>query len=243
MRKMGIVVPLVFGLLLVLLASGSGVARPLKGNSLKPAQIEAEARRFVEEQIPWDPEMTEVTIDYKGKVLILPTGNLGIDFSLQGRKVRPGRFTLLTKISVDGVLQKKLRLGVTVERSIVLVKTSRRVRRGEILTEQDVELEVMKSNRRFRNAISSLDDVVGYEAAHSMGAGRVVTINALRKPPLVNKGDRVTLLVQRGPLKITAFGMVKEKGFKDSLVQVLNLQTKKTVYGQVVDQQTVMVNF
>jgi flagellar basal body P-ring formation protein FlgA len=59
----------------------------------------------------------------------------------------------------------------------------------------------------------------------------------------VKKGDRVMLVVEKGSMKITVPGVVKEKGFKNSLIQVQNLQTKKTVFGQVVDPQTVKVNF
>jgi flagella basal body P-ring formation protein FlgA len=243
LRKTGIIFPLVFGMLFVCFTSGQGVAGPLENYSLKAPEIEEQALRFLEERIPWDPEMTEVNVDYDGKDIILPAGELEMNFSLPGRKVRLGRFPVQAKITVNKVFQKRLRLIAKLERSIVLIKTSRRVRRGEILTEADVVQEISKSNRNYSTAITSLEDAVGFEAVHSMGAGRVVTINSLRKPPLVKKGDRVMLVVEKGSMKITVPGVVKEKGFKNSLIQVQNLQTKKTVFGQVVDPQTVKVNF
>jgi len=243
MRKTEMGLLLVFGMLFVFFLSGLSVARPLEKVSLKPAEIEGQARRFLDKRIPWDPERTEITVNYNGKELILPAGDVEMNFSLPGRKVRLGRFPLQARISVNGVFQKRLRLIANLERSISLVKTSRRIRRGEILTEQDVALEVLKTNRQFTTAVTSLEDAVGFEAVHSMGAGRVVTVNSLRKPPLVKKGDRVTLVVEKGSLRITTPGVVKEKGFKNSLIQVLNLQTKKTVFGQVMDPKTVKVTF
>lgn len=241
MRKTGII--LVFGLLFVFFSSGLGVALPLENNSLKSAEIKEQARRFLEERIPWDPERTEVTIDYQGKDIVLPAGDLEINFSLPGREVRLGRFPLQAKITVNDVLQKRLRLIANVERSIDRVKTIRRIRRGEILTEEDVVLEVSKTSRNFNAAITSLEEAVGFEAVHGMDAGRVVTVNSLRRPPLVEKGDRVTLIVEKGSLKITTPGVVREKGFKNSLIEVLNLQTKKMVFGQVVDPQTVKIKY
>lgn len=242
-RKTGIILPLVLGLLFVFFASGMGMARPLENVSVTSAEIKEQALLFLEERMPWDPETTEVTIDYEGRDIILPTGKLEVDFSLPGRVTRLGRFPLQAKITVNKVFQKRLRLIAKVERSITLVRTSRRVKRGEILTEDDLVLEISKSNRSFKTAVTSLEDAVGFEAVHGIGAGRVVTVNSLRKPPLVEKGDRVTLLVEKGSLKITVPGVVREKGFESSLIKVLNLQTKKIVFGKVLDPQTVKVNF
>jgi flagellar basal body P-ring formation protein FlgA len=243
MRKTGIKFLLVFGMLFVLFSSGLGFARPLENYALKSVEIEDQALRFLEEQVPWDPDTTEMTVEYRGKEIVLPAGDMEMNFILPGGRARLGRFPLQAKITVNKVFQKRVRLIAKMERSIVLIKTSRRVRRGEILTEADVVQEISKSNRNYSTAITSLEDAVGFEAVHSMGAGRVVTINSLRKPPLVEKGDRVTLVVEKGSMRITVPGVVREKGFKNSLIQVQNLQTKKTVFGQVVDPQTVKVNF
>lgn len=242
-RKTAVILPLVLGMIFLFFTSGVGMTRPVENTSLKSSEIEERALLFLEERMPWDPEMTEVTIDYRGKDIILPSGELEVNFSLPGRRARLGRFPLQAKIMVNNVFQKKLRLTAKVERSIALVRTSRRVRRGEILTEEDVVLEISKSNRSFKTAITSLEDAVGFEAVHGIGAGRVVTVNSLRKPPLVEKGDRVTLVVEKGSMKITAPGVVREKGFENSLIEVLNLQTKKMVFGKVLDPQTVKVNF
>ncbi|VAX33222.1 hypothetical protein MNBD_NITROSPINAE05-856 [hydrothermal vent metagenome] len=77
----------------------------------------------------------------------------------------------------------------------------------------------------------------------NMGQGRVVTTSSVHKPTLVNKGDRVVLIAEMGAMKITAPGIVRQKGFKNSLVKVLNIQTQKTVFGMVQDAKTVKVNF
>lgn len=232
-----------FMLVCFLSLSGVGATDPLENYSLKAADIEERALGFLEKRIPWNPDTTEITIDYKGKDIILPVGKLEINFVMPGRTVRLGRFPLNAKITVDGVFKKRLRLIAEITRSIPLVKTRHRINRGDILTEEDVMLEITNSNRIIRNAITRLEDVVGYEAVRTLGEGRVITVKSLRKPPLVQKGDRVTLVAEKGPIRITAPGMVREKGFKNSLIPVLNIQTKKLVFGKVVDSQTVKVNF
>ena len=140
-------------------------------------------------------------------------------------------------------MQKRLRLTAHVTHYAPVVKTLRPINRGEILTAGDVVVEVMPSNRIVRNAMTSLDDVVGNQAIRNMGIGRVVTTSAINKPTLVKKGDQVTIIAQSGAMKITAPGIVRQKGFKNSLVKVLNIQTQKTIFGMVQDAKTVKVNF
>ena len=44
-------------------------------------------------------------------------------------------------------------------------------------------------------------------------------------------------------MKITAPGAVREEGFKNSVVKVVNLETKKTIYAEVLSANTVKVQF
>ena len=44
-------------------------------------------------------------------------------------------------------------------------------------------------------------------------------------------------------MKITAPGAVREEGFKNSIVQVVNLESKKTIYAEVLSANTVEVKF
>jgi flagellar basal body P-ring formation protein FlgA len=228
---------------LVTLPLLAGVVSAAPTSTITSGVIEERAMEFVVDQIPWDPEATDVKIVYKGKDITVPQGIIDMNFDLPHRRVRMGRFPVAVKITVNNILQKKLRLTAHVTHYSPVIKTIRSVNRGEILTKGDVAIEVVPSNRILRNAMTSLDDVVGNQAIRNMGMGRVVTVNSLRKPTLVKKGDQVTLIAQNGGMKITAPGIVREKGFKDSLVQVLNIQTKKTVYGMVMDSKTVKVNF
>ncbi|GJL78851.1 MAG: hypothetical protein NPINA01_18400 [Nitrospinaceae bacterium] len=210
---------------------------------MKVHEIEERALKFLKDRFPWAPETTQVVVNYEGKDVVLPPGNLEVNFYLPGRTVRLGRFPVQAKITVNKALQKRLRLTARVTQSIPLVTTRHPVNRGEILTAEDLRIEVSQSNRSFKHAVTRLEDAVGFELVRNLGAGRVITVNSLRKPPLVEKGNQVTLVAEKGSMRITAPGVVKEKGFKDSLIKVLNLQTKKMVFGQVVDSQTVKVKF
>ena len=234
---------IILGLVTLAFLNLAGLASASETSTIKKEFLEARAIEFVAENIPWDPDSTEIEIEYAGQDIVVPSGEVDMNFNLPSRRVRMGRFPVTVRITVDKILQKRLRLTARVTHFAPVVKTLRRINRGEILTAGDVVVEVMPSNRIVRNAITNLDEVVGNQAVRNMGIGRVVTINSVHKPTLVKKGDRVTLIAQSGAMKITAPGIVRQKGFKDSLVEVLNVQTQKTVFGMVQDSQTVKVNF
>ena len=70
-----------------------------------------------------------------------------------------------------------------------------------------------------------------------------ITQKFLKKPALVNRGDKILILAEKGGMKITTPGILKEDGYEDGMVQVLNIESKKLIYGRLVDANTVKVSF
>lgn len=234
---------MVLGFFLVAAFNPVGAESAGKTNTIEAGVLEAKAIEFVKENIPWDPDATEIKIESGGQDVVVPFGAVDINFNLPARKIRMGRFPITVRIAVDNILQKRLRLTARVTHFAPVVKTLRRVNRGEILTPGDIAIEEVPSNRIVRNALTSIDDVVGNQVIRNMGMGKVVTTSSIHKPTLVNKGDQVTIIAESGPMKITAPGIVGQKGFKNSLVKVLNIQTQKTIFAKVQDAKTVKVKF
>jgi len=243
LKNIGSFLLVFLGILMIAFLSQVGVVSASKTHTIKGELIASRALEFVTGHVPWEPDATEVTIDYRGKDIVVPAGIVDMSFELPSGGSRLGRFPVTVKVKVNNVLRKRFRLTANVIHYSPVVKTRRPINRGKILTEKDLMVEDVPSNRIFSNAMTSLGDVVGKQVIRNLGMGRVVTANSLSKPVLMNKGDRVTLVVERGLMKITAPGIMREKGFKESLVQVLNIQTKKIVYGMVLNSKTVKVNF
>ena len=51
------------------------------------------------------------------------------------------------------------------------------------------------------------------------------------------------MVAERGGMKVSVMGVVQETGYEGSVVQVENMESKKKVYGWVVDSGTVQVKF
>jgi len=221
---------------------GAGWARAAT-QTLPPERIIREAREFIMSRLPWDEESADVSILYSGEGMELPLGPLDLQFQAPAKDVQAGRVPLALYVKVSEVVEKRIRLTALVTLTYEVVKTLRPVGRGEVIEADDVTLERVSATRSDTRSATRLEDVLGYETRRALKAGREIPLTSLKKPPLISKGDRVTLLVKRGSLRITASGRAGEDGYRDSLLPVTNLQTKKTVYGRVVDENTVEVVF
>jgi flagella basal body P-ring formation protein FlgA len=62
-------------------------------------------------------------------------------------------------------------------------------------------------------------------------------------PPLVKRGDFVTIIAESENLKITTLGQVKKRGCIGERIPVVNLDSKKVLHALVVDANTVKVDF
>ncbi|MFQ5672639.1 MAG: flagellar basal body P-ring formation chaperone FlgA [Nitrospinales bacterium] len=211
--------------------------------TLTSGEIVRQGTEFLRGIMAQDDEDIKMTVEYRGKDMVLPAGILHLEFHLDGGVRRAGRIPLMAKIKVDGVLKRGVWLTAFVKAYSDVVKTRHPLRGGQIVTADDVVLERQLMNSTNARAATTLDEVVGFKALRNLGAGVVLTPDVLRQVPLVKRGDRVRLIVEKGIMKITALGVVKENGFRGNFVKVENIRSKKVVYGRVVDSHTVQVEF
>ncbi len=206
-------------------------------------EIESRALAFLNSRLLEEEGGLEPSVRYDGGDLSLPKGAVEFDFRLPLSGLTIGRVPLSLNLKVGSGYTRRVRLEARVTAYRDVIWTRHQVKRGDILSAEDVRVETMKLERPIRRVATRLEDVLGFEAQRTLSKGRMIPLNSLKRPPLVDKGDPVLIVAQKGMMKITAPGIVRAPGFKDSLVQVLNTQTKKMVYGKVVDANTVKVNF
>jgi len=117
------------------------------------------------------------------------------------------------------------------------------LQRGNVIGESDVVMERIRTERIVRDIPTTLDRVIGQAATRNLLPGNTVKFRDLKQVPTIKRGSRVIILARKGSVKITAPGTVREDGFKNSIVQVMNLETKKMIYAEVINSNTVEVRF
>jgi len=193
--------------------------------------------------LPWDRESLEIKVYYEGGDIILPSGKKELIYKTRGSNQRAGRIPLILQIKVNGNFQKRIRLNSRVRVLQEVVKTIRAVRKGEMISNDNIQLETIKTEHPWKNAIRDIDHALGYVASRNLPNGKILTAKFLKKPALGNKGDKILITAEKGGMIITTPGILKEDGYEDGMVKVLNIESKKIIYGRLVDANTVKVNF
>jgi flagellar basal body P-ring formation protein FlgA len=211
--------------------------------TLTAEEIKQGATDFLFSTLPWEKKQLEIEIFYHGGKITLPSGEKFLIYKGRGGTKNVGRIPITLEIKVDGIFQKRIGINSRVMVSQEVVKTTRQIKKGEIFTTDNIHIETIKTERLLGNTIKNIKDALGYEAVNYLPNGRYLLRRSMKKPALGSKGNKIMILAQRGGMKITTPGILKEDGYKDAMVQVLNIESKKIIYGRLVDSNTVKVNF
>mgnify|MGYP003985908869 FL=1 len=211
--------------------------------TLTTEEIKQGATDFLFRTLPWEKEQLEIEIFYHGGKITLPSGEKFLIYKKRGGTKNVGRIPITLEIKVDGIFQKRIGINSRVIISEEVVKTTRKIKKGELFTTDNIHIETIKTERQLGNTIKKIKDALGYEAVNYLPNGRPLLRRSIKKPALGSKGNKIMILAQKGGMKITTPGILKEDGYKDAMVQVLNIESKKIIYGRLVDSNTVKVNF
>jgi len=199
---------------------------------------------FIYANIPWDREKVKIrTIRVRDSV-ILPKGK--VTYSVEPLKNTDfkGSVPLPLHFKVNGSFQKRILVTADIEVLAEVVVTKRPLRRNRRITEDDIEMREKNLAELPRNIIFDCEEVLGKRAKRNIDANRVLRSGLIEFPPLVKRGDVVQLIAESGGLRITALGMVKQReGRRGERVRIENIDSKKSLYGRVLDAKTVKVDF
>jgi len=233
---------LALGLVFLLLAGGAraGAASPQR---LDTTRVQREVERFVDAELKnsgdqWQVKRVVLTGDPR-----LPAGPLQLSLS-RGRGVAlAGTVVLHLRVEAAGGVVRHLRVSATIDRRRAVWVATQDLRRGTVVEADALRRDYLSWGAVPRDHVARRSDAVGMQLSRSLRAGDVVRTSQLKAVPVVRRGDRVTLVAQRGSLQVRARGVVREAGGRDARVRVANATSGKVVMGRVVDSATVEVGF
>ena len=146
---------------------------------------------------------------------------------------RNGRFDITFEIPNDVTYNPtKLRFIGTAVETIEAAVLTRAVERNEILRSSDVVVE-RRPKTEIGNDVINRDRSVGMQARKQMRAGQALKAADLGKPDLVSRDQGVMLIYEAPGLYLTGRGKALDSGTEGDIVNIVNLQSKRTVQGVV----------
>ncbi len=141
------------------------------------------------------------------------------------------RLTLLTR--VDGQVASNQSIRVDIEALAEIIIAAANLRRGEVLDQDDLVLQ-RQDISTVKQPLFSAAEILGKRLKRSVRLGQPVQRKQIDFPPLVARGERVTIKVSSGGLNLTASGEAQQDGRKDDTIRVMNSNSRKVILGRVV---------
>ncbi len=113
--------------------------------------------------------------------------------------------------------------------------------RGSVIQAQDLELVERNLSHLPYGYYGATQPVAGLLAKRTIAAASVITPPMLQAPNLVKRGERVSVIAERGPLQIRTSGKALRDGKSGDLVQIRADGSQRVIDGRVVGQGVVKV--
>ena len=175
--------------------------------------------------------------------ILLPKGKIQHEIQRLHQSAPSRMLPMKIVFKVDGRLVRQVTALVSLEIMQNVVVSRKPIPRFKVITEQDVMMRELNVAGMPDSVMRSIPNVVGKRARRAIGMHDALHTHMVEWPPVVQKGDRVTIVAESGNLRITALGEVRSTGKVGEQVRVVNLDSKKNITAQVIDQRTVRVVF
>jgi len=153
------------------------------------------------------------------------------------------RGTLNIKVGIynENQLYSKLNIPVRVRIFEDVVVAKNDIKRDDIIMVDDLEKRKIETTPYGDRFFKNFKEVVGKRSKVTLNNGSLIKRNMIEEPPVINRGDIVTIESISGNIKITASGEAKEDGWMGKVIRVYCKQSKKDVLAEVIDKGTVVL--
>lgn len=109
------------------------------------------------------------------------------------------------------------------------------VRKGEIITEQDIAWIKPVFKSRNPLIIAEADDLVGKQATRTIRPGAPVSTRSVRVPPAINRSDEVTLRHVTSGISLQMTARALDDGSVNEKIRVLNKSSGRILTALVIE--------
>jgi len=170
-----------------------------------------------------------------------PSGDIKFFSDSEDMVDKHGKLSLSVDIVIDG---KKIDR-VTVSGLVALYETvllaKRSFEKGEVLSKENVYGAKKNIFEIGDNYIKDFEAVEGKKLVSGIRQGECITANLVEFPPLIQKGDIVSLFARNDTLLIVTTGVSREDGFVDDVIKVENMNSGKIIRGIIKEKSKVEV--
>ena len=147
---------------------------------------------------------------------------------------RTRRFEVVFELPGSAAARRlPLRYAGVVTETVEAVVALRAIAPNEVFKASDVMIERRPKTEFGGSPVPTVEDVLGLAARRSLQPGKVLRHADLMKPELVGRNETVTIVYEVPGIMLTIRGKAMEPGAQGDLINVLNIQSKRTIQATV----------
>lgn len=191
-------------------------------------------------QLPASDGETLVRLDNPFVMLSGPADGM---LSFSGLRYDPAsrRFTGIAQLLGNEAVYAQVAVSGRVVTYVDVPMLARQVRRGDVISAQDVRWQKIELTAANQNVLSDATAVIGMTPRTSLRTGAPLRAADLMQPAAIKRGALVTMIYRSGVLQLTTRGKALNDAAIGELVRVANLSSSRTVEGIALSDGTVRI--
>ena len=206
-------------------------------------QIRTALEKYIERHAPWDKRQMKVRPIRYDQPVIVPPGNVTLQISPAKHTNWLGAEPFTVRIMVDGESVRRIAVTTYIEVWQEVYLAAKPIGRGQPITPAELKVQKMDLARMPSNAVVRADQVIGNRANRAIAINSILRDDQVEKEPAIRKGDLVQVLAESSLFKISTQAVAQENGCVGDRIELINHRSKKKIFAQVVDAETVKVEF
>ncbi len=211
--------------------------------TISSERIKRNLRAFILNKMPWRRKDVEIRQISGVHSLVMPAGDLTVTIHPQKGSDYLGLTPFQVILRTADGEEKRLWVNADIRVYTQVVVARHPIARLRRIAEEDLSLERRNRASLSPDTFTSVQEVVGKRTRRFIQVGDPIRLSQVEVPPVVRRGDLVTITLENEVIRITARGKVMENGRPGEMIRVRNLSSGKNLFARVIDGKTVKVVF
>ena len=145
-------------------------------------------------------------------------------------------------VKCKGAKPWSLHIPVTISIFGDVLVAKRQLHKGDVLSASDLKLEKHDLANLPHGYIEEISISTGMKVKRRVTPGTVITPSMLKKPRIISRGQKITILAHLGRMQVRMEGKALAHGAAGERIQVMNLKSNKKLEGVITDKGEVKVD-
>jgi len=177
------------------------------------------------------------------KPLSVPGGKLSLEVEQLSGGARMGRRAFRVRLFIQGQFFKMVNVVGELKTQATVTTPTRWIKPKEVVMADDVMEMTVDLPSLMHDFVLEDGEVIGKQVLRPIPPRQPIRKAMLDDPPLVHKGDRVTIEVRQGGLLVQTVGFAKAAGKSGEAIPVQNQSSGREVIGRIMGSGLVEVGF